>query len=198
MNYCGFGINGIYQDPRDGQKYFYGICGCNGNKFNKLGYVIFLGFWSIDLTMKRPLLKSLAVMASLILSAYCLFCNFLTYHEIGLARNFVTKNTWIQKDAGFHFTNPFVLVQRIDTRPVRVSVHSSSKCVSSKLVQFVPEEWESFVKTEGWRFYWWSNRLSFNWSYPEEYRGWRDVMRGYAYSTKRYPFIKTIEEYEEK
>lgn len=42
------------------------------------------------------------------------------------------------------------------------------------------------------------NRFSFNGSYPEEYRGWRDVMRGYAYSTKRYPFIKILEEYKEK
>jgi len=146
---------------------------------------------------KKTSVISVCMILSVIL-AYCLFCNFLTYHEVGLARNFVTKNTWIQKDPGFHFTNPFVMVQRIDTRPVRVSVHSSSKCVSSMLVQFVPEEWEIFVKTEGWRYYWWSNRFSFNCSYPEEYRGWRDVMRGYAYSTKKYPFIKILDEYKEK
>lgn len=131
-----------------------------------------------------------------IVLGYCMFFNFLTYHEVGLARNIITKNVWLQ-EPGLHFTHPFVIVTRLDTRPMRVGVHSSSRSASAKLVRFVPQYWQEFVKTEGWRLYWWSNRLSFNWSYPEEYRGWRDVMRGYAYSAKPYPFIEVIEEYTE-
>jgi len=74
---------------------------------------------------------------------------------------------------------------------------SSGKVANAKLVQFDPEHWEEFVKVEGWRYYWWSNRISFNLGYREEYRGWRDVMRGYGYSAKKYPFIKVLEEFVE-
>lgn len=36
---------------------------------------------------------------------------------------------------------------------------------------FRTEYWEEFIKADEWRYYWWSNRLSFNCSYPEEHRG---------------------------
>lgn len=134
-----------------------------------------------------PILISLFV-------TYLLFGNYLRSYEVGLAKNFVTKEVWLQEGKGFHLSNPLVVVVRIDTRPIRVGVHSGSKTSNMKLVQFVPEHWEEFVKTEGWRYYWWDNRFSFNCSYPEEYRGWRDVCRGYAYSNKPYPFFKVLGE----
>ncbi len=31
--------------------------------------------------------------------------------------------------------------------------------------------------------------------YDEEYRGVKDLMRGYTYSAKKYPFVEIIQEY---
>ena len=216
MNYYGFDINGVYQDNRDGSEYFGSVL---GDPNPCLGYAVFLGFWKfeiktvlgkakeegkfgrVDTTFASNVLKSLGILQPLliflssILLAYLLYFNYLRSYEVGLAKNIVTKNVWLQDGKGFHFTNPLVFVTRLDTRPTRVGVHSSSRTANQKLVQFVPEYWEEFVKTEGWRYYWWDNRFSFNGGYADEYRGWRDVCRGYAYSTKKYPFFKVIEEY---
>jgi hypothetical protein len=52
------------------------------------------------------------------------------------------------------------------------------------------------VKTEGFYYYWWANRLSFNLGYDQEYRGVRDLMRGYAYSPHHYPFLVVKDEYQ--
>ncbi|MCK9155365.1 MAG: hypothetical protein M0P12_04530 [Paludibacteraceae bacterium] len=216
MNYYGFDINGVYQDNRDGTEYFGSVL---EDTNPCLGYVLFLGFWKfeiktvlgkakeegkfgrVDTTITE---KSMSIFQYffrilpyvLMIGLIYMQCfNYLRSYEVGLAKNLVTKNVWLQDGKGFHFTNPFVFVARLDTRPTRVGVHSSSKTANQKLVQFQPEHWESFVKIEGWRYYWWDNRLSFNIGYPDEYRGWRDVCRGYAYSTKKYPFFKIIEEY---
>ena len=69
---------------------------------------------------------------------------------------------------------------------------------SAKLIQFNPEYWREFVDVEGWRYYWLANRFSFNFGYEEEYRGMRDLMRGYAYSAKQYLFLNILKEYKEK
>jgi len=98
---------------------------------------------------------------------------------------------------GRHLTPPWVFVAKLDTRPVRVCVTSASRSVNCRLVQFDERLYEDFVRTEGFRYYWWDNRFSFNFGYPEEYRGFRDVMRGYAYSVKKYPFIKVVESYQD-
>lgn len=191
MNYYGFGIYSIHKAQN----------GIELVPFNKNygPFMIFLGYWKFEIKsiVLPSWLKPVLLGVAGVILGYSLFFNFLTYHEVGLAKNFITKNVWIQNTPGFHFTSPLVLVVRIDTRPVRVGVHSSTRSTSSKLVQFVPEHWEEFVKNEGWRYYWWSNRISFNCSYPEEYRGWRDIARGYAYSAKQHPFFKVIEEYGE-
>ena len=125
------------------------------------------------------------------------FVNYNEPTEIGIARNLVTGKTWKQ-EGGWHLTWPWVLVPRIDTRPMRVSVDSAGRGYNAKLVQFVPEEWEAFVETEGFRFWWFANRLSFNFGYEEEHRGMRDIMRGYAYGAKQYPFLVVLEEFDEQ
>lgn len=126
---------------------------------------------------------------------YLGFLNHVEPGQVGLARNWFSGEMWIQ-GAGWHMTWPWEWVARLDTRPMRVSVQSAGYGYSSKLVQFDPEYWEEFVSVEGWRYYWWANRLSFNFGYEEEYRGFRDIMRGHAYGTERYRFIKFLEEYE--
>lgn len=131
-----------------------------------------------------------------ILLFYLGFLNYTEPTEIGLARNFISGDMWIQEKGGWHVTPPWVRVARIDIRPIRVSVSTAGRGYSAKLVQFKPEEWKAFVEIEGFRYYWWANRISFNLGYDEEYRGMKDILRGYAYSVKSRPFIEILQEYE--
>lgn len=145
--------------------------------------------------------KRIAVIISfflLILLFYIGFVNHTEPTEIGIARNIISGKMWVQEKGGIHITLPWVLVARVDIRPVRVAVTSAGRGYSAKLVQFNPQYWQRFVEVEGWRYYWWANRLSFNLGYSEEYRGIRDIMRGYAYSAKQYPFLELLKEYHEK
>ncbi len=106
---------------------------------------------------------------------------------------------WLQDGGGVFISPPWVWVTRIDTRPVRVSVPSSGHGYSAKLVQFEKNGWEEFVAVEGWHFYWWANRFSINFGYKrgDEHRGMKDILRGYAYGSKKYSFFKVLKEYQE-
>ncbi len=126
------------------------------------------------------------------------FVNYTEPTEIGIVRNQISGEMWTQEEGGIHVTPPWIWVACVDVRPVRVAVVSSGHGYTAKLVQFEKKEWKEFVSAEGWRYYWWGNRLSFNFGYQEEYRGVRDIMRGYAYSTKRYSFITVVQEYQVK
>jgi hypothetical protein len=127
---------------------------------------------------------------------YLLFLNYTEPTELGIARNRVTGEMWAQKGGGWHMTAPWVSVSVIDTRPVRVHVTSAGHGYSAKLVQFDSNEWQEFVQIEGFRYYWWANRISINFGYNDEYRGMRDIMRGHAFGTKQYKFIKILTEYQ--
>jgi len=129
---------------------------------------------------------------------YVGFVNHTEPTEIGIARNVISGEMWIQDSGGFHLNPPWVLIPIIDTRPVRVGVASAGRGYSGKLVQFDKTHWREFVDVEGWRYWWLANRISFNLGYDEEYRGMKDIMRGYAYSAKKYPFVVVLQEYEVK
>ena len=119
--------------------------------------------------------------------------NYVDQGEAGLQWNFLTGEIILQDRPGFHLTSPTTLVSVIDLRPQKLclmsSAHSAPNC---RLVKFVPDQYQEFVKVEGWGYYWLYNRVSFNSGYPETYRGFRDILRGYAFSAHQYPFIKTI------
>ena len=144
--------------------------------------------------------KRIVLAAGLLLALFIFYLVCLNYTEpteLGVARNMITGQMWAQ-NGGWHLTAPWVRVARIDTRPIRVSVDSAGHGYSAKLVQFIPEEWESFVNIEGFRYWWWANRLSFNCGYHQEHRGMKDILRGYAYGAKKYPFFRIIAEYEQE
>lgn len=141
--------------------------------------------------------KVTVLVSSGILFFYMLFLNFVGPTEIGIERNIITGNTTLQDGNGWNFTAPWVYVPVIDTRPVRVEVTSAGHGFGAKLVQFNKEHWEEFVLTEGIYYYWWANRISFNFGYDEEHRGMKDILRGYAYSPKDYNFIIILNEYAE-
>lgn len=119
-------------------------------------------------------------------------------NEVAIIWNRISGQSRLESNGGFKITPPWVAAAKIDIRPMRVCITSSSRSFNCKLIQFVPEVYEEFVQVEGFRYYWLSNRLSMNLGYSEEYRGMKDVLRGYAYSVKKYPFIKIIRDYEEE
>jgi hypothetical protein len=117
--------------------------------------------------------------------------------NIGFAWNLFTGEMQIKDRAGFHIDMPWVWVAHVDIKPMRVCITSSAHAaVNCKLVQFDPSHYKEFLAVEGWRWYWWSNRFSFNSGYSDEYRGFRDVIRGYAFSAQPYSFIKVLGEYQ--
>lgn len=126
--------------------------------------------------------------------SYLACINYLEPTQVGVAWNWTSGELWLQDRGGFYVTPPWVMVSRIDTRPARVCVTSASRAFNCKLVQFNPSAYREFVAIEGFRYYWWANRVSFNFGYREEYRGVRDILRGYAYSVKRYSFVTILKE----
>lgn len=145
---------------------------------------------------KRRWLTRLLPFVVPIVLFYTLFLNYTEPTQVGIARNWFSGEMRLQEGGGWHVSAPWVWVVRIDTRPMRVAVTSAGRGYSGKLVMFDPKEWREFVQTEGWHYYWWYNRFSFNFGYAEEYRGMRDIMRGYAFGAKKYSFIKILNEYE--
>ncbi len=125
---------------------------------------------------------------------YLPFLNYVEPFEEGVAWNFVKGELYLQKK-GWNVTPPWVLVARVDARPMRVCITTAGRGFNCKLVQFEPAHFKEFVQTEGFYYYWWANRISFNMGYAEEYRGERDMLRGYAYSVKPYPFVTTLRDY---
>jgi len=148
----------------------------------------------------RPPVRLLMKVAIIMTVLFLLYLGFLNYTEptqVGIARNVITGEMWLQDRGGWHVSLPWVFVARIDTRPLRVAVTTTGRGFSAKLVQFDSKYWREFVAMEGFRYYWWGNRISFNFGYNEEYRGMKDILRGYAYSAKRYPFILIMNEYQQ-
>ena len=125
-----------------------------------------------------------------ILTAYLALFNSVSMHEVGIAFDPITGGTWLQQP-GYYVTHPLVSVAVVDVRPHRVCVESASsrRATNCKLVHFDVRHYRDFVAVEGHRYYWLSNRLSFNSGYDTEYRGFVDVLRGYAYSSESYPFV---------
>ncbi|MBI4118251.1 MAG: hypothetical protein HY455_01785 [Parcubacteria group bacterium] len=140
-----------------------------------------------------------AVVASLLFGFYLAFLNHLDPHQVGITWNVVDGTVAMQERSGWHITPPWVFVSRIDTRPTRVCITSSGVAVfNCKLVRFEPKAFREFVAVEGWRYWWLANRISFNLGYREEYRGMKDILRGYAFSSKQYPFIVVLRDIDEE
>lgn len=147
--------------------------------------------------MRKTTIAGVALSA--VLGCFYLACiNYTEPNEVGIARNTFTGELWLQDKGGFHLTAPWTFVACVDTRPLRVCVPSAAHAaVNCKLVQFNPQYYREFVQVEGFRYYWWANRISFNWGYHEESRGVADIMRGYAFSVQQYQFITVLRTYED-
>lgn len=146
--------------------------------------------------MKKRLIAAVAICLAVLGAIYFPFLNYLEPTEFGMARNWVSGELWSQKQ-GWNVTPPWTSVARIDTRPMRVCVTTAGRGFNCKLVEFVPSAYKEFVSTEGFYYYWWANRISVNFGYDQEYRGVKDLLRGYAYSIKQYPFVRVLRDYVE-
>lgn len=120
---------------------------------------------------------------------YLLFFNFLTMNQISFNHNIIDGTVQCDTVPGFKLSAPWIQVSKIDKRPVRVSIDCSCRNLTSKLVQFNPKEYESFIQKEGWGYYWLRNRISFNFGNKEEWRGFDNVLRGYAFDQEKYKFL---------
>jgi hypothetical protein len=144
--------------------------------------------------MKKRSILAGAILAAL-LSAYIGCVHYTEPHEVALVWNRFSGESYLDSRAGFHLTAPWIMAATIDTRPVRVCVTSAARSFNCKLIQFVTSEYEQFIKVQGIHYYWLSNRISFNLGYDEEYRGMKDILRGYTYSLEQYPFVVTLKTY---
>ena len=123
---------------------------------------------------------------------YLMFVHYTDINQAAIVRNSLTGEVVLDTVPGLDLSAPWRRVARIDLRPQRVCISSASRAYNCKLVQFKPRAYREFVKVQGFGYYWWANRISFNSGYNEEYRGMRDLLRGYAYGTEEYPFISVI------
>ncbi|NTW22204.1 hypothetical protein HGA34_01510 [Candidatus Falkowbacteria bacterium] len=145
----------------------------------------------------KRLLAGLGLCSVIIATFYTAMIHYQEQYEVAIMWNKISGHFWLEERGGFHRSAPWVLAAKIDLRPNRVAVTSASRSYNSKLVQFDPKFYREFVALEGTRYYWWSNRISFNLGYSEEYRGMKDILRGYTYAMKHYPFIKVVKEFDD-
>jgi hypothetical protein len=145
--------------------------------------------------MRSGLFIRSVVLLAIPVCFYMACVHFTDQYHVTLVRNVVTGEVWCDMHGGFHLTAPWVQASRIDTRPMRVCITTTARAYNCKLVQFEPAAFRKFVEVQGFRYYWWANRISFNLGYGEEYRGMRDIMRGFAFGAEQYPFVKTVNAY---
>ena len=132
-----------------------------------------------------------------------LFCSFLVvylscYHytdnyEFGITYNWTSGVIIGDSHTGHHFTPPWVLETSIDIRPHKVCIASASKNMNCRLVQFDPSKYKDLIAKEGFRYYWWYNRFSFNWS-QDTYRGVDNLLLGHAYGVNRCDCVVVLQE----
>lgn len=124
---------------------------------------------------------------------YLPFFHYTSAHEVGIMLNKVDGTIRLDT-TGFNISSPWTLVAKMEARPQRVCIESVAKVLTCKLAVFVPEHFRELIQLEGFRYFWLDNRLSLNLGYKEEYRGSRDLIRGYAFSSSRQHFVQVLED----
>jgi hypothetical protein len=141
---------------------------------------------------KKKIVTSLAIFFT-VFFFWLFFIHYNNTHHVSVARNFFTGKLKMDSTAGIKFSAPWVQVIKFDTRPFKVCVDCSCANVNCKLIAFDPNGWADFLNREGFNYFWFKNRISFNSGQSIEYRGIRHVLRGYAFDVK-YSFIKQLDE----
>lgn len=124
---------------------------------------------------------------------YLMFYHHSKSYEFVITRNLITGEIKPDSHTGHHLTWPWVQAVKIDTRPRKVCIPSASRNMNCRLVQFDTSQWRALIKYEGFSYYWWYNRISFNWS-QKTYRGVDNLLLGHAYGRTRGSFVKILQE----
>lgn len=132
---------------------------------------------------------------AILLVLYLACFHYTEAYQLSITRNYFTGEVDCDQVGGFHLTPPWVFASRVDLRPTRVCITTTARNYNCKLVEFVPTACREFVAVQGFRYYWWANRISFNWGYSEEYRGMKDILRGHAFGVQKYEFLRVLQEY---
>lgn len=111
---------------------------------------------------------------------YVLCWNHVHINEIGVAYNSMNGKVTIQENPGWYLTNPFVEVVNISTVPHQVSIPSGAVVINTKIVRFKKEGVEEFIRLQGFSY---SLNQSLN-----------NILMGYAFSGKEYPFLEVMQE----
>ncbi len=133
-------------------------------------------------------IKIIGIISIPIFLSWLFLFSYTNQHSISISRNILNGRLDIV-GPGVKLTPPWVQMSQIDLRPMRVCVECSCNNVICNLVSFNKDRWKSFINKEGFRYYWWSNRISFNMGHNEEYRGVRNILRGYSLDNKTYDFL---------
>ena len=126
--------------------------------------------------------------------SYCTFYYHSYSWEFVITRNIISGETKPEVRSGHHFTLPWVLASKIDTRPHKVCIASASRNMNCRLVQFDTSQWKNLLEYEGFYYYWWYNRISFSLS-QDNYRGVDNLLLGHAYGKTRGSFVKILEDF---
>lgn len=138
----------------------------------------------------KPLVKYTWITTIIITTLLWLLCFHWTgIQEVGIRRNLITGQLSLDSIAGPEITPPWVQVSKIDTRPRRLCIECDCKNMNCILVSFNIQGWKEFVEREGFEYWWWSNRFSFNSGSNREYRGMDWILRGYTFDNTNYSFI---------
>lgn len=140
-------------------------------------------------------MKWVTVLLGVLGISYFAFFSYNSVHEAAIVYNARSGEVTLFSP-GPHISPPWVFSSNTDIRPQRVCITSVAKSTNCKLVQFIPSEYQKLIEREGFRYYWWDNRISFNLGYREEYRGFIDILRGYTFTAEKIlpPFIKILEQ----
>jgi len=111
------------------------------------------------------------------------------YTEASIKKNIFTGEVTIDTTYGFNIEYPWVLVSHVPTNPRRMCIESKARIQHCKLIHFIPSRYMDFVEREGFRYYWFDNRISFNSGHKNEYRGIYDTFYGYTFTDEKVSFI---------
>jgi hypothetical protein len=108
--------------------------------------------------------------------------------NISIYKNIFSGEMGVYK-SGLHISPPWVITRKINLEPRRFCIQCDCRNSTCNLIRFNPDGWKEFIDKEGFRFYWFSNRISFNQS-NITYRGLDNILYGYSFDSMEYGFIE--------
>jgi hypothetical protein len=139
-------------------------------------------------------IRILLVLSSFSLLFYIFYFYNVDSNHVAISRDLLSGKTYIEQSTGWQVSSPWVQVVKIDTRPFKICLTSTTSTINCRLVQFDTTGWKELIARESFQYYWFRNRLSFNFGYQEEYRGFKDILRGYTFNTSdTVHFIRFVE-----